>query len=604
MNTSWHLVTLATLAVAFARGTRADTILDFDVPPVGVSTNVAIPQEFGDNVLESGDGIVVDGFGTPNIGLSWLTNGGSWHYYSDAVWASVQLDDSYPGDTHSIVFAPNNPAARVVIQSFSFFPYYTSNERFTYQVTLFAGATVISGPTSVTFISDATKDHPVALNFTGAPGQTIELRLDRVVSVLADGETEGDGYNIAIDDIVFAQDPPTLLLNGPQVTAVSPADKESGVAGPLSYRAEITNGDTAVVPASVTLKLDGVLVAPAPQVTPTADGATVDYQAAGLMDPGSSHTYVLTFTDNGEPPATFTHSVQLTVAEYPSLPAGYAAPTGTGTQSGFTWRTVLAPPGTAALDGTLARAQAQLNGTLIDPVTELPLENAAEIGPNPDGSFDVDSVVDFDDDSAQSGHFQQESLFPGLPVGGNNDFASEGWFLLDLPAGYHRFGVNSDDGFEVSVGTPAQGEFTVRTVLGFFDGGRSAGDTTFDFLVQEAGLYRFRLVFFEIGGAASCEFYSTNLGTGERSLINDLALPGAIRSYRSISTALPPRIVTVLRTGPDLEIHWVDGTPPFQVQLSHSLANGTWENYGIPTQLRTAIIPISGDVRFIRVVGR
>lgn len=137
------------VAVLVELGCRAhaDTLLDFDLPPLGIATNVAIPQEFGDNIEESSDGVLVDGFGTPNIGLSWLTNGGNWHYYLDGVWASVQLDDSYAGDTHSIVFTPNNPAARVVLKSFNFFPYYASNERFTYSVTLLAAATAVAGPT-------------------------------------------------------------------------------------------------------------------------------------------------------------------------------------------------------------------------------------------------------------------------------------------------------------------------------------------------------------------------------------------------------------------------------------------------------------------------
>lgn len=608
MRTESHprITPIVLWAIALSIGSRApaDTILDFDIPPPGVSTNVSIPQEFGDNVVEPSDGISLDGFGTPNIGLSWLTGGGNWHYYLDAVWASVQLDDSYEGDSHSIVFAPNNPAARVVVKSFNFFPYYVSNERFTYTVALYSGATAVSGPTTVTFTSDATRDHPVVLNHTGEPGQTLELRLVRTASALEEGEMEGDGYNIAIDDIVFAQDPPMLLVNGPEVRAVSPVDRQTGVAALYAYRAEIVNGDTAVVPGTIQLKLDGALVAPAPVVTADAGGAIVTFQAPGLLAPGSTHTYTLTYNDNGTPAAAYTHSVQFTVSDYPTLPVSYASPSGTGSHPGFTWRTVLAPPGTTGLESTLARAKAQLNGTLIDPATELPYENAAEIGPNPDGSFDVDEVVDFDDDGGQSGHFERETLFPGLLIGGNNEFASEGWFLLELPAGYHRFGVNSDDGFEVSVGTPAQGDFSVQTVLGLYDAGRAADDTVFDFLVTEAGLYRFRLVVFESGGAASCEFYSVNLGTGERILINDTEQAGAIRSYRSLAVAGAPRITSVVRNGTDLELQWVDGTPPFQVQRSGTLGLGSWNDFGAATSSRSATIPMEGGVGFVRVVGR
>jgi hypothetical protein len=258
------------------------------------------------------------------------------------------------------------------------------------------------------------------------------------------------------------------------------------------------------------------------------------------------------------------------------------------------------------LEGTLARAEAQLDGTLIDPFTELPVENVALVGPNPDGSFNVDGVLDFDDDEMVSGHFARESPFPGMEFPFNDEFAIEAWFLLDVPAGYHRFGVNSDDGFEVSAGTPGQGDFTTETVLGAFDGGRAADDTVFDFLVETAGVYRFRLVFFEISGAASCEFYSVDPATGARTLINDLAEPTAIRSYRSLAAepSLPPRITSVVRDGSDLVIEWVGGTPPFQVEVSDTMLDDSWTDQGSPTPDRTATVPAEGAAGFVRVEGQ
>jgi hypothetical protein len=597
---------LAAVGVFLGRGAQADTVIDFEFPPPDGGTNIAISDDYGDNISASSDGITIVGFGTPNIGLSWPAPGGNWHYYLDGVWAAVQLDDSYEGDVHSIVFTPNNPGARVVVKSFNFHPYYVSDERFTYDVTLLDGAMVLDGPTTVTFASDGTKEHPVVLDFTAAPGQTVELRLERVASELGEFEIEGDGYNIAIDDIVFAQDPEMLLISGPQVVSVSPADGGTDVAAVYAYRAEIADGDTEVVPGSVQLMLDGVPVSPAPAVSPPVAGVTtVTWGAPGLLPPGSMHTYTLTYDDTSTPAASYIHSVVFTVANYPTLPADYAFPSGSASDPGFTCRTVLAPPGTG-LEGTLARAEAQLDGTLIDPFTELPVENVALVGPNPDGSFNVDGVLDFDDDEMVSGHFARESPFPGMEFPFNEEFAIEAWFLLDLPAGYHRLGVNSDDGFEVSVGTPAQGDFTADTVLGAFDGGRAADDTVFDFLVETAGVYRFRLVFFEIGGAASCEFYSVDPATGTRTLINDLAEPAAIRSYRSLDSevAPPPRITSVIRNGSDLVIEWVDGTPPFQVEVSGTMLEDSWTDQGSPTQDRAATVPVEGAAGYVRVAGQ
>src|SRR5882724_2842066 len=188
----FHPVALAALGVFLGRGAQADTILDFDIRPVGQGQNVALLQSFGDNAAASSDGITVVGFGTPNIGLTWQSVGGEWQYYQDSVWSAAQLDSSGVGDRHEVVFTPNVSSAQVVIESFNFHPYYDDTERFTYNVSVLAGSTVVSGPTTYTFLSDSLKDHPVSINYTGSIGQTLTLRLDRIASTLGVGEGEGD----------------------------------------------------------------------------------------------------------------------------------------------------------------------------------------------------------------------------------------------------------------------------------------------------------------------------------------------------------------------------------------------------------------------------
>src|SRR5207247_7687317 len=200
-------VALAALGVFLGRGAQADTIIDFDAYPPGYARNSNIPQFFGDNASGSSEGVTVSGFGTPNIGLTWQGSGSTWQFYIDSVWAAGQLDSSNVGDTDEIVFAPNVPSDSVVIKSFNLHEYYLDSERFTYNVSILAGATVLSGPTTYTFLSDGTKDHPVSMNYTGALGQTLTLRLARIASTLATGESEGSGGDIAVDDITFAQLP-------------------------------------------------------------------------------------------------------------------------------------------------------------------------------------------------------------------------------------------------------------------------------------------------------------------------------------------------------------------------------------------------------------
>src|SRR5947208_1567027 len=192
---------LTALGVFLGRGAQADTIIDFDAR--AGANNAGIFQDFGDYAAASSDGVTVTGFGTPNIGLTWQGMGDPatrWEFYNDSVWSAGQLNHSIVGTANQIIFTPDNASARVVVKSFNFHPYYdfaTYGERFTYDVSVLSGATVVSGPLHVSFRSDGTKAHPININYTGAPGQTLKLRLARVASTLGTGEIEGDGGDIA-----------------------------------------------------------------------------------------------------------------------------------------------------------------------------------------------------------------------------------------------------------------------------------------------------------------------------------------------------------------------------------------------------------------------
>jgi hypothetical protein len=440
-------VAVAVIGIVLGRGAQADTILDFatvhpDQPNNGPP---GVLQTFGDFAAASSDGVTVSGFGTPNIGLSWSAAGGGesrWDYYNDTgtfnVWSAGQLNDSVPGGNHSITFAPNNPAARVVIKSFNFHPYYDSTERFTYNVSVLAGATVFSGPTLVTYLSDATKNHPVSINYTGAPGQTLKLEIARVASTLGAGEVEGGAFNIAVDDIRFAQLPETVLPVGPMVVSVTPADGQTGVpAVYYPYLASITNGQTTLVAGSIQLKLDGNPVSPPPVISSSGGLTNVSFPGTNLLTSGS-HSYTLTYDDNLG--SNYLHEVNF-VSIYATLPAAYANPPGAGVVRGFTHRTVAAPLDTTnTLASTIARAKAQLDGTLIDPSTGQPYVNSASQGTNADGSFSLDTVLNFIDTGFAAGNFPDDQQFPGIDAGPIDWFATESKLCLELPAGYYRFG--------------------------------------------------------------------------------------------------------------------------------------------------------------------
>jgi hypothetical protein len=565
---------------------------------------------YGNFAAASSPGIAVSGFGTPNIGLTWGSDNfptTRWEYYntSGGLWGSgsggsgvVQLQDSVVGSTEELTFTPNNPSVSVVVKSFDFFPYYNDNERFTYNVRVVSGTNVLSSQT-VSYLSDGTKNHPVNINYTGTPGQTLRLQLRRVASTLGVGEIEGNEYNNAVDDIAFAQTPATTFPAGPQVASVTPADDTTGLPANSSppYAAIITNGPTLTVAAPIQLKLDYTPVSPPPTITPLGGGQTsVTYPgAAPLLLANGSHVYTLTYADNLG--GFYTNEVVFSTI-YTTLPAAYALPPGSGVVRGFTFRTVSASSQlTSNLDSSIARAEAQLNGTLTNTATSLPYTNDATLGTNADGSFNIDTVLNFSDDGVDEGDFTNDVTFPGLPFIPNNWFSCEALLYLDLPAGYYRFGVNSDDGFEVTA-TPPRGRSGAPIVTGVFDNGRGAADTLFDVLVPTSGVYPFRLVYFQSRGMAECEFFSvTNLATGGKVLINDPSAANAVKSYR----VLAPLITSIVKSGTNAIVNWAYGTPPYQVQFKTNLTDAVWNDLGPPTASTTANVPIQSSTKFIRV---
>jgi hypothetical protein len=614
---------LIALGVFLGRGAQADTTLDFNADagsctPPQVENPPGPPgiTDFGNFAAASSGGVTVSGgFGTPNIGVFWggiPTPDARWDYYNDGGyrWSGVQLQGSSIGSTHKLTFVPNSGSASVTIKSFNFHPYYfftgtgggalETAERFTYDVSVTSGTTVLFGPAHFTFRTDATKNHPVNINYTGGPGQSLKLRIQRVPSVLATNEIEGDPFDIAVDDIAFAQTPATVFPAGPQVVSVSPADDSTGYPATASppYSASLTNGDTTVVASSLRLKLDGALVSPPPTISTDGVYTNVSYPGAaapGLLSSGF-HVYTLSYADNL---GVFYTNETVFGTIYGTLPPAYASPPGSGSHPGFTWRSVLARQDmTNGLDSSISRAVTQLNGTLVDPDIGGFLTNAVPNGTNADGSFNIDDgTVNFNDAGFNAGDFPGDITFPGLDFGPYNWFSCESLFFLDLPAGYYRFGVNSDDGFEFNA-LPPKSVPGSPIVLGLFDGGRSASDTLFDFLVTTGGVYPFQLIYFESAGQASCELFSVDIATTNKFLINDLSTNAAIKSF----IVVPPRITNIARSGSNVSISWVYGNPPFQVQFKNNIT-GPWSNSGSPTSNRTALIPIQPGAGFFRVVG-
>ncbi|MBI2950337.1 MAG: hypothetical protein HYY23_22125, partial [Verrucomicrobia bacterium] len=376
------------------------------------------------------------------------------------------------------------------------------------------------------------------------------LRLRQVSSAPSDG---GIFQNYLL--LVPVADPG---LQRATVTGVSPAQGTLVESVTPSLQATIQNRDTTVKTNSIVLRVNGTAVTPT--ILSDANGATVSYALAPLPPPNSTVTARLSFSDHLDVSQTNEWSFTLT---YKALDPAHRV-SGPGLERGFNLRLVQAPQG-SGLENSLQRAENQLVANSTIP---------AAISTN----FTAD-VINFNKVEGPRGNFENDAVVPHLDPAGNglDDFAVEITTYLDLSAGVHRFGVVTDDGYKISSSrnlTDAS-----ATPLGFHNGGPA--NETFDFVVPQSGLYPFRMLWYERGGAAYAEWFSVDLATGERTLINDPASAKAIKAYRTVTLAPAVKVESALAV-----------TGPFALEAGAV----------VDVQARTITIPLARDAaRFFRI---
>ncbi len=321
----------------------------------------------------------------------------------------------------------------------------------------------------------------------------------------------GNTANIEIDNIQITTIPGSVAVIGP------------AVGSSYGFQIQASDSGSSVIDTNrpITLTLNGASVPPV--VSKIGGTTTVSYLGTTLFASGSTNTVVLGLQDTSGNPLTATRT--FIAPSYGAIAAGDAIATGVDTSKpGFrlqTWQ------GTGPVTGVglgepnhiyWANEQvAGLHGT----------NSAVTTGFSDGGYMDFTSVINFDitptpgDGNFQTNNGYPDVMFPGLPgsVGNGTDNASmEGLFFLQFASsGLYTLGVNSDDGFALTEGPNPKDRFA--NVLGSFDGGRGASDTTFNFYVPQAGIYPFRLLYYNGGGGANCEFFS--VANGVKYLVND-----------------------------------------------------------------------------------
>lgn len=362
----------------------------------------------------------------------------------------------------------------------------------------------------------------------------------------------GAAGNVQLNYVLLV--PTTENPGMPYLASATPAPGAVNVAPDAAVQLQLLNGGTAVDAANVSLQFGGTDVTASLVKVPSADGLSVTYDPPGLLAFGTNYAVKLTFSDAGGTAVTHEWTFA-TVGSLTVIPGNFATPPGSGVGSGLNFKIRKAPnyslAGALTLANTAARANQQLADQLIDPDTGEPYVNEAA-GPNNNG-LGTTSMVNYNQTGPSAGFMANDEFFPYIDVGWDpdpNNIAMEFTAYVDLPEGIHRFGVRSDDGFQLACG-PTFAPVDATLVLGQFEGGRGdglpGGETTFDFMVEVAGVYAIRMIYYEGNGGANVELYSIDRQTFKRTLLNSPEA-GAVKAYTSRSTQV--FVPTVAITGP------------------------------------------------------
>ena len=148
---------------------------------------------------------------------------------------------------------------------------------------------------------------------------------------------------------------------------------------------------------------------------------------------------------------------------------------------------------------------------------------------------------------------------------------------VQLKKGVNRMGVNSDDGFKLTV-APGQPSVT-GLMLGQFNDGRGASDTIFEFVVDEDAYYPLRLLWWEGTGGANCEWFSVDRTTGVKTLVN-AAAANSVKAFRNgagravLKSAMPANGWGGGRKAPGIRAELIDGSTTVVVGSVKFFVNG------------------------------
>ena len=261
------------------------------------------------------------------------------------------------------------------------------------------------------------------------------------------------------------------------------------------------------------------------------------------------------------------------------IPAGIAGDPGTGQNRGFLVRSAQAPDLTE-IPNSATRARQQLNGTLRDAGGDL-VEDQAEQGENPDGSFDVD-VINFERDAnpdvSDATNFPDDVEFPGIPGtdGHTSLFTTEIIAFLDLSAGEHTIGAqvfigrvdtvpSNDNGLAIFAGTNPR-DFFATEIATYVRSGDSPSfsstpwDDEFSITAPVAGIYPVRVVYWAQAGGAALELYEGDelINSENSSIVAYRESTTPEHSHAYVAEVSPPPGVSDISTSEPIDVVLID----------------------------------------------
>ncbi len=342
---------------------------------------------------------------------------------------------------------------------------------------------------------------------TDGTGNPLVVRFSGAVDTLrvmnrTTGNADLDIGNLEQNYLVLipAPNPGTLR---PFVALVSPLPNISINSATPSITASLVNRDTTVNQGSIQLLANGIPLTV--QKTATATGADLSATLSPLPPPDTVVTNTLIFQDSD---GIFQTNNWTWTLSYQLLRAASALPLGSLKVRGFDVRMVQTDNSGVNLDNTLIRAEQQL---AIPP--EIAHDRAAT---------SIVQVLNWNQNGSPTN-------VPGLcPAGEIKNIAVETLGYLELTAGLHRFHVVTDDraGFYTGRSLKGPGMMTI------WEAPDNTANTTFDFVVEAAGLYPLRCVWEQAGGGAVLNVTSVNLGDNSEIALNDPTdPPGVVKAW-------------------------------------------------------------------------